>query len=175
MSNEDLDDLLQRISRLLADRPSPTLASNVWCEIQQRSQAKKQTYRSPLIALLRPVLVGAAVCIALAIGICTSVLARLESESRNAFFFGGASRLTFDRPWPDAINGSIPFLFGAGRRDRRHGKSCGKATLLSQRSRLVSIHILHPAGLCKVLEIRAAVTRETSRSPDLPSTTALAS
>ena len=163
MNDEDLDDLLPRISRLGADRPSPTFASNVWRKIQKRSQAKKRTYRSPLIALLRPVLVGAAVCIALAIGICMGVLARLKSESRDACFFGGASCLAFNGPWPDSINGwiQLPFLSGVGRLTPGTASFVTKRLLHRSAPRLVSVHILHPADLYEVLEIRAAVTLET--------------
>ena len=85
MNNQDLDDLLQRIRHLAAHRPSPNFASNVWREIRKRKQAQKTTYRSSLAALLRPAFAGAAVGLALVIGISGGVLSGLESESQDVF------------------------------------------------------------------------------------------
>ena len=85
MNNQDLDDLLRRIRHLAAYRPSPNFASNVWREIRKRKQAQKTTYRSSLAALLRPAFAGAAVGLALVIGISGGVLSGLESESQDAF------------------------------------------------------------------------------------------
>ena len=85
MNNQDLDDLLQRIRHLAAHRPSANFASNVWREIRKRKQAQKTTYRSSLAALLRPAFAGAAVGLALVIGIFGGVLSGLESESQDAF------------------------------------------------------------------------------------------
>ena len=85
MNNQDLDDLLRRIRHLAAYRPSPNFASNVWREIRKRKQAQKTTYRSSLAALLRPAFAGAAVGLALVIGISGGVLSCLESQSKDAF------------------------------------------------------------------------------------------
>ena len=85
MNNQDLDDLLQRTRHLAVRRPSPNFASNVWREIRKRKQAQKTTYRSSLAALLRPAFAGAAVGLALVIGISGGVLSGLESESQDAF------------------------------------------------------------------------------------------
>jgi hypothetical protein len=85
MNNQDLDDLLRRIRHLAAYRPSPNFASNVWREIRKRKQAQKTTHRSSLAALLRPAFAGAAVGLALVIGISGGVLSGLESESQDAF------------------------------------------------------------------------------------------
>lgn len=83
MNNQDLDDLLQRIRQLAANRPSPNFASNVWREIRKRKQAEKTNDRSSLAALLRPTF--AAVGLALAIGICGGVLSGLKFQSKQAF------------------------------------------------------------------------------------------
>ena len=85
MNNQDLDDLLQRTRYLAVHRPSPNFASNVWREIRKRKQAQKTTYRSSLAALLRPAFAGAAVGLALVIGISGGVLSGLEPESQDAF------------------------------------------------------------------------------------------
>ena len=85
MNNQDLDDLLQRTRHLAVHRPSPNFASNVWREIRKRKQAENTNYRSSLAALLRPAFAGAAVGLALAIGICGGVLSCLESQSKDAF------------------------------------------------------------------------------------------
>ena len=85
MNNQDLDDLLQRIRHLAASRPSANFASNVWREIRKRKQAERVACRLSLSALLRPAFAGAAVGLALVIGISGSVLSGLEPESQDAF------------------------------------------------------------------------------------------
>jgi hypothetical protein len=85
MNSEDLDDLLQRIRNLPTNRPSPNFASNVWREIRKRKQVEITTYRSSLVILLRPAFAGAAVGLALAIGVYGGVLSGLESEFKDAF------------------------------------------------------------------------------------------
>jgi hypothetical protein len=84
MNNQDLDDLLQSIRHLQASRPSANFASNVWREIRKREHAERVACRS-LSALLRPAFVGAAVGLALVIGISGGVLSGLESESQDVF------------------------------------------------------------------------------------------
>ena len=85
MNNRDLDDLLQSIRHLPASRPSANFVSNVWREIRKRKHAERVACRSSLSALLRPAFVGAAVGLALVIGISGGVLSGLESESQDVF------------------------------------------------------------------------------------------
>ena len=85
MNNQDLDDLLQSIRHLPASRPSANFVSNVWREIRKRKHAERVACRSSLSALLRPAFAGAAVGLALVIGISGGVLSGLESESQDVF------------------------------------------------------------------------------------------
>jgi hypothetical protein len=85
MNNRDLDDLLQSIRHLPASRPSANFASNVWREIRKRKQVEITTYRSSLGILLCPAFAGAAVGLALVIGISGGVLSGLEAESQDVF------------------------------------------------------------------------------------------
>jgi hypothetical protein len=85
MNNRDLDDLLGRIRRLPPSGPSANFASNVWRAIRKRKQVEKVACRCSLSALLRPGFAGAAVGLALVIGIFGGVLSGLESQSKDAF------------------------------------------------------------------------------------------
>src|SRR5262245_45037319 len=141
MNNQDLDDLLQRIRHLATHRPSPNFASNVWREIRKRKEAEKTNYRSSLAALLRPTFAGAAVGLALAIGICGGVLSGLNPNLSKllAWKFFRRSHLPCHRlslATCDEALDSTPVALGVGGGGPRHGEFCRKLAHFSRSTRL---------------------------------------